>query len=425
MAKNAIDLTHPVGAGPRTDTFLSGLFRTCTDPVFQQVIADPERYRLQVIYTRIDRDRKNRPSFTHYYFHYDPQLYFNPASMVKLPLAFLSLEKLHRLGRTGIDRNTTIVFDSTQPWHRPLYRDTTAADGRPTLAQFIRRSLLISENDPYNRMYQWLGQSAINRRLNAMGYPEVRITRQFLGQTADQNRATPPVRFLDAAGRTLYAQPALVNTDSFDFRRSITLGTAHMDARDSLVQAPFDFTRHNHLSLGSLQRMLQSVLFPQSVPEAQRFHLGPDDYAFLYRWLSQYPSETDAPKYDTALFYDSYVKFFFRDADRRMPPGVRVFNKVGWSYGFLTDVSYVADFNQGVEFMLAATLYVNSDGVLNDGKYEYATVGHPFLYALGQTVYRYERNRTRKQAPDLSAFQINYGRRDLLDRRPAMREVDN
>jgi hypothetical protein len=108
-----------------------------------------------------------------------------------------------------------------------------------------------------------------------------------------------------------------------------------------------------------------------------------------------------------------------------MPDGVRVFNKVGWAYGFLTDVSYVADFKNGVEYMLAATLYVNSDEVLNDGKYEYTTVGWPFLYQLGQTIYRYEVQRTRTVKPDLSAFRLPYEQRDPMDKRPSLKEVDN
>jgi hypothetical protein len=63
---------------------------------------------------------------------------------------------------------------------------------------------------------------------------------------------------------------------------------------------------------------------------------------------------------------------------------------VGWAYGFLTDVSYVVDFKNKVEFMLSSTLYVNSDGILNDDKYDYESVGWPFLYELGQMVYKYE-----------------------------------
>jgi hypothetical protein len=108
-----------------------------------------------------------------------------------------------------------------------------------------------------------------------------------------------------------------------------------------------------------------------------------------------------------------------------LPEGVRVFNKVGWSYGFLTDVSYVADFKNKIEYMLAATLYVNSDEIINDGKYDYNKVGYPFLYQLGQIIYNYELKRERTSRPDLSNFRINYEKRDPDDKRPALIDVDN
>src|SRR5262249_25798953 len=155
------------------------------------------------------------------------------------------------------------------------------------------------------------------------------------------------------------------NPDTFYFPPPIRIGHAYYDRNDSLIHEPIDFTYANNLSLEDLQQLLQSVLFPRSVSRRQRFQLSGDDYNFLYQYLSQYPSETNYPKYDTSKYYDSYVKFFFKHATRGMPPGVRVFNKVGWAYGFMTDVSYVADFDHNVEFMLAATVYVNSDGVLN------------------------------------------------------------
>lgn len=412
-------------AQPRTDAFLQDILKENNNTVFTQVLQHPDVYRLQIIYTKIDRDKNNQPHFTNYYFHYDPQLYFNPASMVKLPLALLSLEKLHTLQQNGVTEFTTIQYDSSQPWQRPLYKDTTAANELPSIAHFIKRAFLISENDPYNRMYQFVGQGTINRRLHEMGYKEARITRQFMGLSTEQNRYTNAIRFIDGNGKLLYHQPPAFNTDSFDFSQTILLGKAHWNAKDSLINEPFDFTKQNNISLLTLQQLLQSALFPQSVSAAQRFNLAADDYHFLYQYLSQFPSETPDPKYDTTHFYDSYVKFFFRDSTRHLPADIRVFNKVGWSYGFLTDVSYVADFGNGVEYMLAATLYVNSDDVLNDGKYDYDTIGYPFLYQLGQTLYHYELQRKRTYKPNLSRFKITYEHRDPNDHRPSLIEVDN
>lgn len=410
----------------RTDALLLNILRSNNNnEIFNHVLNDPQTYRCQIIYTEINRDKNNKPSFRNYYFNYDADLYFNPASIVKLPLAVLSLEKLNNMKIHRVNKSTFMQFDSSYRGQKQLYRDSTSESSLPSIAHFIKRAFLISENDPYNRMYQFVGQQTINRNLHEKGYRDVRIKRQFAGFTEDQNRHTNGIRFIKKDGTLIYYQPPAYNSDSFDFHRELKLGNAHFDQHDSLIQSPFDFTKHNNLSLEDVQQILQSIMFPLSVPKKQRFNLTNDDYQFLYRYLSQFPSETSYPKYDTAHFYDSYVKFFFRNNSHHLPEGVRVFNKVGWSYGFMTDVSYVADFKNNIEFMLSATIYVNSDGVINDGKYDYNDVGYPFFYQLGQTIYQYELKRTRQYLPDLSHFKIKYDHRDPKDKRPSLKDVDN
>jgi len=91
-----------------------------------------------------------------------------------------------------------------------------------------------------------------------------------------------------------------------------------------------------------------------------------------------------------------------------MPKNIRIFNKVGWAYGFLTDVAYIVDFEKNIEFMLSATIYCNEDGILNDDKYDFDSIGNPFLEKLGNLVYDYEIKRERKVTPDLSRFKVKY-----------------
>ena len=409
----------------KTDSLLLTILQNEKNPAIDTIINHPNKFRCQIIYTKIDRDKKNNPTFHHYYFNYNPDLYFNPASTVKLPLALLALEKINTLRKYHIDKYTPIQFDSTYPGQKILYRDSTAANSLPSIAHLIKRAFLISENDPYNRFYQLVGQQEINRNLHKKGYSGTQITRQFMGFSEEQNRHTNGLRFIKEDGRLLYNQPPQYNTDSFHFDRIEKIGKAYLNRNDSLVMEPFDFTKHNKVPLGDLQQILQSVLFPQSVLAKQRFDLSQDDCRFVQQMLSQYPSETSYPKYDTSVFYDNYVKFFFAGNEHRMPQNIRVFNKVGWAYGFMTDVSYVADFTNKIEFMLSATIYVNSDEVLNDNKYDYETLGYPFMNVVGQTIYRYELQRHRKYKPGLSKFIINYERRDPMDKRPALKEVDN
>lgn len=87
---------------------------------------------------------------------------------------------------------------------------------------------------------------------------------------------------------------------------------------------------------------------------------------------------------------------------------IRVFNEVGDAYGFLQDAAYVIDFGNGIEFLLSATIYCNSDGIFNDDKYNYQTTGLPFMKHLGEVIYQYEMSRTKTRKPDLSEFRFIY-----------------
>lgn len=412
-------------AQPKTDPLLQNILKKSKSPIVAKIINDPDTFRLQIIYTQIDRDINNTPRFKNYYFNFDNNLYFNPASTVKMPLAFLALEKFNRIKKKGVDKYTAMQFDSSFAGQVKLLYDSTSETCLPSIAHFIKKAFLVSDNDAYNRMYQFIGQESINQWLKDKGYNNTRIIRQFMGFSEVQNRNTNQICFLNKSGKVIYTQPPAYNSQAFDFSRVIKVGRGHLNSRDSLINKPIDFTKANIVGLEDLQRMLQAVMFPESLPAQSQFKLSKEDYTFLHRYLSQYPSETSYPKYDTSEYYDSYVKFFFRGDRHRMPAHVRVFNKVGWAYGFLTDASYVADFKNNVEFMLTATVYVNNDAILNDNRYEYEETGWPFMYEVGQLVYHYELERERKHTPDLSKFKIVYEQRHADDKRPSISSVDN
>src|SRR5258705_1924502 len=219
-------------AQPRTDKLLENIFGAEKDSLFQSVIQHPETYRFQVIYTQINRDKNNIPSFTNCYYNYDSLQYFNPASTVKLPLAFLSLEKLDQLKQKNVNMLTSLQYDSAYSRQTILHKDSTAENGLPSIAQFIRKAFLVSDNDAYTRMYEFVGQQTTNRRLHEMGYPDMRITRRFMRMNADENRHTNPVRFIRPDGSLIYLQPPAYNTDSFDFSHINKMGRAYINAQD-------------------------------------------------------------------------------------------------------------------------------------------------------------------------------------------------
>ncbi|WEK36701.1 MAG: serine hydrolase [Candidatus Pseudobacter hemicellulosilyticus] len=401
-------VTSSLTAQPKTDPWLRQLVRQRASPFLQQVLDQPETFQYQVIYTRINRDAQNRPHFTNFYLNVDRRRYFNPASTVKLPTALLALEKINSLRKYGVNKFTTMLTDSSYSGQELVSWDSTSADGYPSVAHYIRKIFLVSDNDAYNRLYELVGQRTLNRRLWGMGYKDARITRRFVPLSADQNRHTNAIRFVRNK-ELLCRLPPAFNRDSFDFSRTDTIGKAHYNRNDSLVLAPMDFSTHNRLPLEDLQQILQAVLFPAATPLAKRFRLQQSDYRFLRQYMSQLPSESSNPTFDTTEFFDSYTKFFNWRADSsRIPGSMRSFNKAGWAYGFLTDAAYVVDLQQGVEFMVSAVIYVNKDGVLNDNKYEYEETGYPFFREIGDIIYQYELGRSRPVKPNLSAFRFNY-----------------
>lgn len=147
----------------KTDDFLRRLLLESHDPVVAKVLSAPNDYRVQIIYTQIDRDKHNAPHFKSYYFNVNPKFYFNPASTVKLPAALVALEKLQELNIPGVDKYCSLQIDSSFEGQTNEYTDTTAQSGLPSIGQYIRRAFLVSENDPYTRLYEFNGQAYFNR----------------------------------------------------------------------------------------------------------------------------------------------------------------------------------------------------------------------------------------------------------------------
>ena len=70
---------------------------------FANILSNKDSLNVQVIYTQINRSKKNQPSFTDYTFNINKNNYFYPASTVKLPIALLALEKLNDLNMAGVN----------------------------------------------------------------------------------------------------------------------------------------------------------------------------------------------------------------------------------------------------------------------------------------------------------------------------------
>ncbi len=176
---------------------------------FTSIISRKEALNVQVIYTQIDRDKKGKVKLTDHNFNLNPESYYYPASTVKLPVAILALQKLNELKISGLDKNTTMITLADGDGQTEVCNDPSAADGRPTIAHYIKKILLVSDNDAFNRLYEFLGQEYINNSLHKMGYTDAQIIHRLnIFLTEEQNRHTNPVKFIDTNGKIIYKKPA-------------------------------------------------------------------------------------------------------------------------------------------------------------------------------------------------------------------------
>jgi hypothetical protein len=376
---------------------------------FRNILKNKDTLEVQIIYTQINRDSLNQPHFQSFYFHVDSTNYFYPASTVKLPIALLALEKINLLDVKGLDKFTPMYNDSVYSGQVSVRKDSTSENGKPFVAHYAKKILLVSDNDASNRLYEFLGQKEVNTSLKSKGYNMRVLHRLERPLNPDQNRHTEAVRFLNN-DTVVFSQPMLVNKDSIRPPRRVFKGVGYVKNDTELVRRPFDFTYKNSYPIQEQQEILKAVLFPMFTDERRRFKISEEDRKFVMKYMSQRPGETKYPAYyKDKTYFDAYCKFLmYGESKKPIPATIRIFNKVGDAYGYLLDNAYIVDFDKGVEFILSAVINTNLDGIYNDGKYEYRKVGYPFMKNLGRTIYKYELKRKRKYKPDLSEFKLKY-----------------
>lgn len=400
-----------IASAQEMDTvFLKNLLESHRD-LFNHVLNHPAHNEVQILYTQIDRDENNVPHFKSYSYRLNPNHYFYPASTVKLPTAIFALEKMNELNIKGLTMKSTMITDSAFAGQTKVKKDTSSRNGLPSIENYIKKILLVSDNDAYNRLYEFVGREEINQKLKKYGLNGTRIIgRLAIGDKGESTKHTNPIDFYDGK-KLVYHKPALYDSSEYPMHpEHMIMGKGYLDKDDKLVMEPFDFSHNNIYPLADQQSVLKRLLFPELYPENERFNLTPDQYRFIYKYMSMWPTESKHPTYSPPEYFPAYCKWLFYGGDSLavINPHIRIFNKIGDSYGFDIDNAYIVDFKNKVEFMLSAVVQSNDDEIYNDNKYEYKTVCLPFMRDLAQTIYQLELKREKKYLPDLKKFKFHY-----------------
>src|SRR6056300_627136 len=353
----------------------------------QEVLENKQKHEIQILLSQVERTHSGAIKFQESAFQVDEKHYFYLASTAKLPVAILALQKLKTLQGQGVQINGETPFlIKNKKGETIIEKDSPHHEGKVTLHHLIKKIFLVSDNEAYNYLFDFLGRDYINLELKKRGLSNTQLHHKFL--FGADNTTTWEYIFLDADQDTLYHQPSLrarleLKPHSL---KGIKKGKGYLN-NGNFVEKPMDFSEKNRISIRDLQGLLQRLIFPSLFSEEQQFEITEEDYSFLKFWMSRSTLESNYPNYKDGTYWDSYGKFLiYGDQKGAMTPEIRIYNKVGYAYGTLTDVAYVKDAASGLEFFLTATVLVNENGIFNDDQYEFETQGIPFLAALGRAV---------------------------------------
>ncbi len=368
-----------------------------TDEYLRKIAYTPE-YDVQIIYTQVDTKHKKFRSYT---FNVDDEKYFYPASTVKMPVAILALQKLNELCKqdTVVLQSDIMLTAAVNEKLIPAFADSTTENKKPSLERYVQKIFAVSDNDAYNRIYEFLGPDYINQTLQSKKFKHTVIRHRLSipGLSASDNQTTNNVRFF-RNNKVIYDKPQTVSTKQWIHKAKSTFkGVGYIDARDSLIHEPFDFSHKNFYALRDMETTLQRILFPEYFAPKERFDITEDDYTFLKKCMSDLPHTYTFYANKPDEYPDSYVKFLMFGASKEsIPDDIKIYNKVGNAYGYLIDCAFIENKSKNVGFFLTAVIHVNKNKIYNDGKYEYDETGFPFMARLGQKFYEYELNRGHK-----------------------------
>jgi beta-lactamase class A len=341
-------------------------------------LAQNPDYRVQIVAQTRNRGTRQWQKTS---WQLTPERWFSTASVAKLPIALLACEKIATLG-LGLDAQigfTQPPIGGEWPANEPEYE---------ALSRTLNRIFTVSENPPFNRLFDFLGVDAMSERLTALGYPSARLISRMSAPVID-NARTRAGLVKDANGTVVFEFPERLGSIRVSDLAEVSTGLGFLSDDGVLIEGPHDFSKANFVALADSQQMLKALIDPASVPVEQRWAIPESMRLQLLVIMARMPRESTDPVYDPVEYYDGYARFFMiGDSKAEKPQSLHLIGKSGEAYGFLTDVSFITQDGSDLELLLSANIYVNADGIFNDDAYEYESLGYPFLAALGRAVWQ-------------------------------------
>jgi hypothetical protein len=366
------------------------------DKSFDSIIQRLNVYEVQIIYTKINRE-KDKINFTDYYYNVNNNGYFYPSTTVFLPIAALTLEKIKELSeKHDIDKHRYVRIDNSRTQEIMIYQDTTSESKYASLAHFIKKMFVMGDKNSCNFCYDFMNQHHLNERMHNLGYRNSWFLHKLDDKPPVTSRQTNVVTFFRTDVNSYYIDIVYLKrhpttipfysvyvkgseynpVDYYSIQKKILLGKGFVQ-NGIVVDSAADFTYRNKFTIEDMHGFLKSIVFPQV--HKNKPGLSDDDYAFLYRQMAVNNEN------------HNYIL-----NDRLDDSSIKIFNNSGKGAGFMIDNAYVIDTRNGVDFFLTVVIKCNKADILGEEYYEYETTGLSFMKKISRLVHEYEINEKEK-----------------------------
>ena len=359
------------------EVFIAGILES--NPKLAYLVKERKNLNLQILFTEIDRNSDNIPSFKTSHFNTDSSGDFYPGTAVKLLLAEAALDKLNKLPASGITKYTTVLSEKSYKSQVAGYNDPQTPEGKPTLAGYLRRSFIANDEEATNRLYEFVGQKELSEFLKQKGFGSVRLHGR-LGDyySKEDNRRTNEMNFYDERNRLVYSKKEQV-------------ADARLAGHAAVNE---DFPGDNFITLYDLEKSLRQFLFDEN-PDSKV------DQEFILKYMSQLPGESIFPFYEEKHYPANFSKYMSFDPANK---NIRFFNVSGEGFGFITDAAYILNLSTGKEFILALTMDLSR----LPEKANSLADGRTLFSRIAKTFYDYNNKQPKSFAPLMGKFNIAY-----------------
>ena len=344
---------------------IRSILKNSESELINYVYKNKEKFEVQIILTELKK-RKNGFTIHKKKFNVDKKNYFYPASSIKLPIALLTIEKINENPNLNINSEFSIEGDSIIT----------------TFKKEITDLFIISSNESYNRLFEFLGQDYINKKLKQKGFKDFSIYHRLSTKESD-NLKTKEINFY-RNGEINQIQKSINNKPLTKLNlKNLNKGIGFI-LDNELQDKSMDFSRKNYFSIEELNNILIFLFFPE-ISKNKKFNLSKSQNLLIQKLMSSTPFEMG---FDKNIYPNNYNKFFiYGDKDGMINDNI--YNKVGNAYGYSIDNAYIYNKNSDRHFVLTACIYTNANNILNDNYYEYNEIGIPFLAEIGRFLTNY------------------------------------